>query len=1329
MSDSSLWSQLVDTQHLRRSWIRAWRNASLDALYYDRYGYSTFAEDLEANLIVLRAKLITHEFEFEPLYSIGIPKDGGGERRFYYPTVESAVVLEALLGVVGPLIESRLLGVSYGNRLNPDVRLPKTFLDWQERFALYKDDICQFAVRHPDYYFHRTDIKSYYPSIEHEEVLIRLAQVVQDEEIVNLTRRFLKTLAINEQGQEFVVEGLPVGVSLVHVLANLYLTGLDASMEEEASAYFRYVDDIFLFSETQEDIEKARISFERQLDQIKLRPTDNLDKLVTDSCANIQRIETVLEQISEQIFTTFTLDIDENARKQVARFLYNVFIQAQGFDSPRDVYRYAGFAIGRLKALGFVVDHDNIYAFLQSNLLRSTSIRTLVLYLLNDNLTNTTERFIDYINGAPPHIKIVFLQSIPSDTPISQALLSLTADMLRDGCLFVRGEAAQALTNLFPTYSASFPPLSIDACLRPGAFSYERTRALGLSVLITNGVNEYVRNFLSVTSDYRLNNVGLHIAYQAFEVGGDVDDLLSYIRAPNLREHRPNITVAYITIALSLILRSIVSDRDRDAILDNVAHHLAWFTDEDKERLLRCADLGLPEENMRTLLEALVKQRLKTIDAQGLFLFDYVDGQLGFNDYLIERQLDTGGTPDYSCWLGRSGNTRVFIEVIDMTLLSSRGFEGISSWTSFLQSLDEVGLISLESVELRRQSQVITVYNIPDGYWALSEWTTNDNLPVIGFVVAFRIMANVVKSIRQINTNSQPGYLYFGINANFVFCAADYTVKLVALGFSLLATPRYLSSTSPLNRLDQEGDGYPTLSKYLGFLLFEILTKKCPVRSREEALAKDVYLTDDEHLKKYPAHVTAFIKRASNEIAQYRYTDEQLLGISRDINHVQRFSEWLDTSTASELETHMVLFVEYVDYIHLRLYATLADPELQSASIWKKLTTIGYRLSRDTATFIEKRGTVKMLQDKTDLLTLYNGGMRKSLARWINPQSLHLIVLTRAWKQLVLEYNQIPDVDTASEWNGIVEAALLYGAITPEALAYAQAIGRTRTKSIEVLHSDSLQFLISVPSKEFQFAISVEDLGTVSSILALSESEKRKHQASECFDSLTNIAAFVLFASAVSIFQDEHGFTLTFQKSSTTDRIVELAIDLVRFEIICLETIETEEAPQQLPELALCIISGFKRTTPASRHRGENIRYSFEPQAFRICKQLVGILKYRAGMKNREVNYTNRDLLYDQQIADNKPLLVDIHHRRFVSTIIPADIVLFRSLHAHPRWLHRISSKHNLLLVSFIIICVLLLVLAAILPSVDQTLNSVSAILSIAALIWGLIQRRNAIDR
>ncbi len=103
----------------------------------------------------------------------------------------------------------------------------------------------------------RTDVKSYYASIDHFLLLDQLAEHIRDKRVLNLLGQYLRRTA--ERGGQFwsYEKGISLGCPLSPLIGAFFLKQLDQRMARSGLFYVRFMDDILVLAPTRWKIRKA----------------------------------------------------------------------------------------------------------------------------------------------------------------------------------------------------------------------------------------------------------------------------------------------------------------------------------------------------------------------------------------------------------------------------------------------------------------------------------------------------------------------------------------------------------------------------------------------------------------------------------------------------------------------------------------------------------------------------------------------------------------------------------------------------------------------------------------------------------------------------------------------------------------------------------------------------------------------------------------------------------------------------------------------------------------------------------------------------------------
>jgi RNA-directed DNA polymerase len=191
------------------------------------------ARGVEPLLEQLRDELTEHTYQPLPARKQEIPKDGGKVRVLSIPAIRDRVVQGALKLILEPVFEADFQPGSFGYR-------PKrTAHDAIRRVA---EAIVQRKTRVLDF-----DLRAYFDNVRHDRLLEKVAQRVDDADVMHLLKVMLKA-----SGKM----GVPQGGVISPLLSNLYLNEVDRMLERAREVtrngkytyieYARFADDLVI---------------------------------------------------------------------------------------------------------------------------------------------------------------------------------------------------------------------------------------------------------------------------------------------------------------------------------------------------------------------------------------------------------------------------------------------------------------------------------------------------------------------------------------------------------------------------------------------------------------------------------------------------------------------------------------------------------------------------------------------------------------------------------------------------------------------------------------------------------------------------------------------------------------------------------------------------------------------------------------------------------------------------------------------------------------------------------------------------------------------------
>jgi RNA-directed DNA polymerase len=238
------WFSLIDKVYERRTLEAAWKRvaANRGAAGIDQVSVKRFKARKDRYLQELEKDLRKGRYRPEPVRRVYIPKGKGQTRPLGIPTVKDRVVQAALKIVLEPIFEREFLPMSFGFR--PGLG-------------------CKDALRRVDYLIKKgytwvvdADLKSYFDTIPHEQLLKRVKEKISDGRVISL-------VIMEGMKRWSPTAGTPQGAVLSPLLANLYLHPFDDLMTESGRKVVRYADDFVILCRNKAEAEAILTEVQR----------------------------------------------------------------------------------------------------------------------------------------------------------------------------------------------------------------------------------------------------------------------------------------------------------------------------------------------------------------------------------------------------------------------------------------------------------------------------------------------------------------------------------------------------------------------------------------------------------------------------------------------------------------------------------------------------------------------------------------------------------------------------------------------------------------------------------------------------------------------------------------------------------------------------------------------------------------------------------------------------------------------------------------------------------------------------------------------------------
>jgi RNA-directed DNA polymerase len=226
-----LMERVLERENLQTALKRVKRNKGgpgIDGVTVER-----LTEYLKVHWPSIRSELLSGTYRPQPVKRVVIAKPDGGVRTLGILTVVDRLIQQALLQVLQREWDESFSHSSYGFR-------PK-------RSAHQAIAKAQGYVRAGDRWVVDLDLEKFFDTVNHDVLLHRVKRRVEDERVIGLIRRFLKSGASIAGVTEPTTRGTPQGGPLSPLLANVLLDELDRELEGRGHRFVRYADDCNIY--------------------------------------------------------------------------------------------------------------------------------------------------------------------------------------------------------------------------------------------------------------------------------------------------------------------------------------------------------------------------------------------------------------------------------------------------------------------------------------------------------------------------------------------------------------------------------------------------------------------------------------------------------------------------------------------------------------------------------------------------------------------------------------------------------------------------------------------------------------------------------------------------------------------------------------------------------------------------------------------------------------------------------------------------------------------------------------------------------------------------
>jgi len=263
----NLLEEILDKQNLNRAYSQILSNKGARTPGVDGMTVPQLDAYVQKHWPKIEAQLRQGTYQPLPVKRVEIPKPGGGVRQLGIPSALDRLLQQAVLQVLQPIFDPTFSDHSYGFR--PGRSAHQAVAQAQE----YQQEGYRWVVD--------MDLEKFFDRVNHDRLMARLAERIDDKELLKLIRAFL-TSGVMENGLvQATEEGTPQGGPLSPLLSNIVLDELDQELMARGHRFVRYADDCNIYVRSRRAAERTLESVTRFVER-KLRLKVNRAKSAVD---------------------------------------------------------------------------------------------------------------------------------------------------------------------------------------------------------------------------------------------------------------------------------------------------------------------------------------------------------------------------------------------------------------------------------------------------------------------------------------------------------------------------------------------------------------------------------------------------------------------------------------------------------------------------------------------------------------------------------------------------------------------------------------------------------------------------------------------------------------------------------------------------------------------------------------------------------------------------------------------------------------------------------------------------------------------------------------
>ena len=339
-----------------------------DKMVKDQGGIRAFKSNLENNCKNLSDKIIDGNYKPQRGFKFYVPKSSKTLRTKTTLFIEDALIYQAIADLLAKQNYDKLNQYSsfvFGSVLNEEVKKGDILLEeenpnffffkfWQGLHKQYSDSIIQAIEVDKVKFKFETDITGFFDSIPHYNLLSTLStQFDVEDEILDLLGDCLNIWSGTKDGPTPGV-GIPQGPPPSFLLANFILHRLDQKIIEQGYRYYRYMDDISIYSYEESELLDALLIIDKYTKtnalSINSKKTSIQEIKEGEEDATVKELKRIRlfnsydDTEGQEVVLTIEKKINKNIEKDLAKLSHQDNSNQEGnlttLSDPKEIIQY-----------------------------------------------------------------------------------------------------------------------------------------------------------------------------------------------------------------------------------------------------------------------------------------------------------------------------------------------------------------------------------------------------------------------------------------------------------------------------------------------------------------------------------------------------------------------------------------------------------------------------------------------------------------------------------------------------------------------------------------------------------------------------------------------------------------------------------------------------------------------------------------------------------------------------------------------------------------------------------------------------------------------------